>query len=477
MMVFLKPDGSEFSIRADLSQGVSILSFPEEPGRSRANSVNLFPEILAQKVDDVEVFRDDRLFRLCFQNGLKLSFKMYGQRSNLILHDDMKVHSVFNHHLRKDLLEIPMAAPLPPSAFEWHPDADELRRRCPGFTKRIWQYWSELSSSAAEAKKPELFFGLLHNLQHARSLFICRSGQEAFVSFFPIGEILFESENLPELSNRFYRLFWQINHFEQEKKKSLQILQESRIRALDRILLLEHEVLQALQDSDFRLKADLLMAYGQNLPAGLEKVRLPAFDGSGEVEIALKKDLSITQNAERLYRKSRGKQADLDRVQKSLADWKTRAADLGKTIASMEEVRDLKSLRKLLPEAQNSKADQGEADLPYHQLSFMQYEIRIGKNAKGNEELLRISHKDDHWLHARDVPGSHVLVRKKKNQNTPQPVLERAAELAAFHSKARNESLCPVMLTERKFVRKIKGAAAGQVKVEKEKTLLVSPRA
>jgi predicted ribosome quality control (RQC) complex YloA/Tae2 family protein len=246
---------------------------------------------------------------------------------------------------------------------------------------------------------------------------------------------------------------------------------------LDRILLLEHEVLQALQDSDFRLKADLLMAYGQNLPAGLEKVRLPAFDGSAEVEIALKKDLSITQNAERLYRKSRGKQADLERVQKSLADWKTRAAELGKTIASMEEVRDLKSLRKLLPETQNTKADQGEADLPYHQLSFMQYEIRIGKNAKGNEELLRISHKDDHWLHARDVPGSHVLIRKKKNQNTPQPVLERAAELAAFHSKGRNESLCPVMLTERKFVRKIKGAAAGQVKVEKEKTLLVSPRA
>jgi predicted ribosome quality control (RQC) complex YloA/Tae2 family protein len=70
-----------------------------------------------------------------------------------------------------------------------------------------------------------------------------------------------------------------------------------------------------------------------------------------------------------------------------------------------------------------------------------------------------------------------VLIRKKKNQNTPQPVLERAAELAAFHSKGRNESLCPVMLTERKFVRKIKGAAAGQVKVEKEKTLLVSPRA
>jgi len=70
-----------------------------------------------------------------------------------------------------------------------------------------------------------------------------------------------------------------------------------------------------------------------------------------------------------------------------------------------------------------------------------------------------------------------VLVRRKKGQNTPQPVLERAAELAAYHSRARNESLSPVMLSERKYVRKVKGLAAGQVRVEKEKTLLVSPKA
>jgi predicted ribosome quality control (RQC) complex YloA/Tae2 family protein len=107
----------------------------------------------------------------------------------------------------------------------------------------------------------------------------------------------------------------------------------------------------------------------------------------------------------------------------------------------------------------------------------MDFEIRVGKNAKANDELLRISHKDDLWLHARDVPGSHVLVKTKKGKNTPQPVIQRAAELAAHYSRASGEKLVPVMLTERKYVRKIKGSAAGLVKVEREKTILVEPSA
>ena len=136
VLVFLKPDGMEFCIRADLSQGVSILSFPDEPARSRANSASLFPEILAQPLDEVLAFRDDRLFRFRFGNGLFLSFKMYGQRSNLILHDGEKVLSVFNHHLKKDLDAVPLPGPPPSFAYEWHPDPDELRGDARAFPKK-----------------------------------------------------------------------------------------------------------------------------------------------------------------------------------------------------------------------------------------------------------------------------------------------------------------------------------------------------
>ncbi len=84
-------------------------------------------------------------------------------------------------------------------------------------------------------------------------------------------------------------------------------------------------------------------------------------------------------------------------------------------------------------------------------------------------------HKDDLWLHARQVPGSHVVIRMKGVAALPNGVLERAAGLAAFYSKFKTESLAPVIYTDAKFVRKIKGSAPGSVMVDREKVILVPP--
>jgi predicted ribosome quality control (RQC) complex YloA/Tae2 family protein len=68
-----------------------------------------------------------------------------------------------------------------------------------------------------------------------------------------------------------------------------------------------------------------------------------------------------------------------------------------------------------------------------------------------------------------------VLIKYRSGINFPKTVLERAAELAAYYSKNKNESLSPVMYTPAKFVRKVKGSAPGAVMVEKENVLMVKP--
>ena len=113
---------------------------------------------------------------------------------------------------------------------------------------------------------------------------------------------------------------------------------------------------------------------------------------------------------------------------------------------------------------------------PYRRIEIMGHEVLIGKNAIKNELLtFKTARKDDLFLHAKDVAGSHVIIRKKSSQNFPAPVIEQAASIAAFYSKNKNESLCSVLYTPRKFVRKAKGAPAGTVIVEKEKVILVKP--
>ena len=104
------------------------------------------------------------------------------------------------------------------------------------------------------------------------------------------------------------------------------------------------------------------------------------------------------------------------------------------------------------------------------------FELNVGKNAKSNDHLtMKVATKNDLWLHARDVSGSHVVIKEKPGKNFPQSVIEKAAQLAAFYSKRKTDSLCPVIYTPRKFVRKIKGAMAGQVVVDKEQVVMVVP--
>ncbi len=103
-------------------------------------------------------------------------------------------------------------------------------------------------------------------------------------------------------------------------------------------------------------------------------------------------------------------------------------------------------------------------------------EILIGKNARNNDLLTqRYARKEDLWLHARDVSGSHVVIRRQAGKKFPVNVIEKAAGIAAYYSKRKNDTLCPVIVTPKKYVRKTKDLLEGQVIVDKEEVVLIEP--
>ena len=103
--------------------------------------------------------------------------------------------------------------------------------------------------------------------------------------------------------------------------------------------------------------------------------------------------------------------------------------------------------------------------------------VLAGKTDADNDRLsLKEARPDDWWFHAQGVPGSHVILRTGGRPDTvPRPVLEKAASLAALHSKARNSALVPVIWTERRYVRKPRKAAPGVAVCLQEKNLFVEP--
>jgi len=98
----------------------------------------------------------------------------------------------------------------------------------------------------------------------------------------------------------------------------------------------------------------------------------------------------------------------------------------------------------------------------------------VGRNAPQNEQVtFGRAGPEDLWLHVRGMPGAHVVI-KRSRQVVPDEVVQRAAQLAAYYSRARNsDSRVAVDVTERRFVRRLRGKYPGMVTYRNEQTVWV----
>jgi predicted ribosome quality control (RQC) complex YloA/Tae2 family protein len=124
------------------------------------------------------------------------------------------------------------------------------------------------------------------------------------------------------------------------------------------------------------------------------------------------------------------------------------------------------------------RAARGRPGVPHRRVPLADgWEALVGTSATGNAGVtFDLAQADDVWLHARGVAGAHVIVRRRGPEEPPDRVLERAAELAAWHSAARSSPRVEVDIAARRYVRKIPNAPPGLVRYSHERTLRVTPK-
>jgi predicted ribosome quality control (RQC) complex YloA/Tae2 family protein len=105
------------------------------------------------------------------------------------------------------------------------------------------------------------------------------------------------------------------------------------------------------------------------------------------------------------------------------------------------------------------------------------WQVLVGRNNRENDLLThREAALQDLWFHAAGVSGSHVILKTGGHRSgPPKSILEAAAGIAAFHSRARHSSTVPVIYTEKRYVRKPRKGAPGLALCTREKTLFVKP--
>lgn len=228
----------------------------------------------------------------------------------------------------------------------------------------------------------------------------------------------------------------------------------------------------------------ILMAYSHLDPPASDKIKLEdVFNPGTKIEIKVKPGSSFSENAQLYYQKAKNTRKTMEANAQRLLDAESKLAQVKALQTSYQDVdgpRTLErwikqhevSLNSVLPSRKNVDG----TSKPWRELNIGKFEVWIGKSASGNDELLQASHKEDIWLHARHVSGSHVVIRMARGTDFPPiETIETAASWAAWYSKAKSAGMVPVVYTKRKFVRKPKGSAPGMALVDKEQVCLVEP--
>jgi predicted ribosome quality control (RQC) complex YloA/Tae2 family protein len=244
---------------------------------------------------------------------------------------------------------------------------------------------------------------------------------------------------------------------------------------------LEREVNETARADEYQRFGDLLMSNLHRVHRGDEKLDMRE-DG---VSIPLQRSLSPVQNAQRYYEKAKRARtahhqatARLAALREKLATAR-RLAELLDNVSTREEMNTfMADHRDELERVGIGKSSEKREQLPFRVFIVDGgFEVWAGKSSKNNDELtLKHAKPTDLWFHARGASGSHVVLRVNSAKGEPtKKAKEQAAAIAAYYSKMRNAKMVPVAMTEKKYVRKPKGAAPGSVIVEREKIIFAEP--
>ncbi|GAA4451215.1 hypothetical protein GCM10023189_12940 [Nibrella saemangeumensis] len=476
-----------FYIKATLRPDFSGLLFPEVVQRARTNSADLFESLYDRAVLGVRSFLNERCLAILLEDNYALLFKFFGNRPNLLTFEGNTVMDLFNQKLVADshLVLDALDRPIDQSWEAFVRAGYDHRKLFPTFGKVVNGYLAERFGRGEEpdgAEKWAIVQEVLAQLERPR-YYLTRIEHRPALSLLPVGEIRREFDEPLDASNRFYIAYNGQNTFEREKGEVLRLFDKRLKRAQAYIDTNLERIIERDENSRNEQIANILMANLHQIPEppgarSPESVTLHDFYHDRPITVKLKPDLTPQKNAEGYYRKAKNEKIEEEHRQRQLTAREEEIRRMQEYRLALDQIETLKELRKYIKQ-HNLLSDaitEGPVQL-FKEVEHEGFRILIGRNAKNNDLLTqRYTYKDDLWLHARDVSGSHVVIKHQAGKTFPKTVIERAAELAAWYSKRRTDSLCPVIVTPKKFVRKPKGLAEGQVVIDKEDVVMVVPK-
>lgn len=251
----------------------------------------------------------------------------------------------------------------------------------------------------------------------------------------------------------------------------------------------EEELKEAENADIYKVKGELLTAYIYMIQKGMESIEVQNFyDPNYEnISISLKKNLTPSENSQRYFKKYNKLKTAKKEITSQMSINKEEIDYLENILLNIENCENLAELQDIKDELISLGYSKASGKLkskkeiaklttsPHEFMSSDGVKILVGKNNKQNDHLtLRIADPDDIWMHTKNIPGSHVIIKCAGKEVSEQTIYE-GAMLAAYFSKSKMSAQVPVDYTKKKHVKKPSGSKPGMVIYETNSTMYVTP--
>lgn len=293
-----------------------------------------------------------------------------------------------------------------------------------------------------------------------------------------------ETDTFSALLDLYYSKRDTIDAIRSKSEDLTKLLNNAATRLIKKIYIQNDELKACADREQLRISGDLLQANLYRMEKGMSECEVENFyDNMAPMKIKLDPALSPSANAQKYYKNYRKAKTAEQVLQVQIQKAETELEYVSSVLDSLsraETVRELDEIRDELTEVGylRTKGKKQRKDKPLPPLEFVSqsgFTILVGRNNRQNDRLtLKDSDKNDFWFHTKDIPGSHTVIVANGKQPDEATILY-AAELAAFHSKAKEAGKVPVDYTRIRYVSKPQGAKPGMVIYVKQQTLFVTP--
>ena len=453
-------------------------------------------------IESIEQVENDRIVEITVSNKNEigdhiqatLMIEIMGKHSNILLVDKSS-HKILEVIKHVGFSQNSYRTLLPGSTYIAPPSTESLNP----FTIKDEKLFEILQTQETTAKNLQsLFQGLGRDTANELEKILVNEKLSTFRNFFSqetkpcltetsFSPVPFANQvgepfaSLSDLLDTYYKDKAERDRVKQQASELIRRVENELQKNRHKLKKQEKELLATDNAEEFRQKGELLTTFLHQVPNDQDQVILDNYYTNQPITIALDKALTPNQNAQRYFKRYQ----KLKEAVKYLTDLieETKATILYlesvETVLNQAGLEEIAEIREELIQTgfirrrQREKIQKRKKPEQYL-ASDGKTIIYVGRNNLQNEELtFKMARKEELWFHAKDIPGSHVVI--SGNLDPSDEVKTDAAELAAYFSQARLSNLVQVDMIEVKKLNKPTGGKPGFVTYTGQKTLRVTP--